>query len=195
MSLKYSNTTSDFLEWDTMLNLVRRLYDDKKYRISLLISIGSFLGLRISDILSLTWNQILNVERLELIEKKTRKRRIIRINPQLQKHIKACYSALNCPQLESKCFISQKGLVYSVQRINVIFKELRIQYSIRIENFSTHSLRKTFGRAVYNSSGTNAEFALTKLSELFNHADVKTTRKYLGLRSEELLEAYDLLKF
>jgi site-specific recombinase XerD len=43
--------------------------------------------------------------------------------------------------------------------------------------------------------GDNSEMALVKLSELFNHSDIKTTRKYLGLRQEELLETYDLLRF
>ncbi len=92
-------------------------------------------------------------------------------------------------------FTSQKGSVYSVQRINVVFKEIRVKYSLKIKNFSTHSCRKSFGRAVYNNAGSNAELALVKLSELFNHSDVRTTRKYLGLRNEELMEAYDLLSF
>ena len=90
MSLKFSNTTSDYIEWDTMLNLVRNLFNDGNYNMSLLISIGSFWGLRISDILNLTWNQILNTEQLEILEKKTGKRREIKINAQLQKHIAEC---------------------------------------------------------------------------------------------------------
>jgi len=53
--------------------------------------------------------------------------------------------------------------------------------------------RNTFGRAIINNSENNDEFTLVKLSEL--HSDVRTTRKYLGLRDEELMEAYDLLKF
>ena len=32
MSLKHSNTTADYIEWNTMLNLVRRLYKDGNYR-------------------------------------------------------------------------------------------------------------------------------------------------------------------
>lgn len=195
MSLKFSNTTSDFIEWDTMLNLVRNLFNDGNYQMSLLISLGSFWGLRISDILSLTWNQILNTEQLEIHERKTGKRREIKINMQLQKHIVECYNAIQPRNIESKCFLSQKGTVFSVQRINVILKELKTKYNIKIDHFSTHSLRKTFGRAVYNNSENNAEFALVKLSELFNHSDVRTTRKYLGLRNDELMETYELLKF
>jgi integrase len=195
MSLKFSNTTSDYIEWDTMLNLVRNLFNDGNYQMSLLISLGSFWGLRISDLLSLTWNQILNAEQLEIHEKKTGKRREIKINTQLQKHITECYNAIQPRRIESKCFLSQKGTVFSVQRINVILKELKAKYNIKIDHFSSHSLRKTFGRAVYNNSENNAEFALVKLSELFNHSNISTTRKYLGLRNDELMETYELLTF
>ena len=48
---------------------------------------------------------------------------------------------------------------------------------------------------VVETAGENSEFALIKLSELFNHADIQTTRRYLGLRTEELLETYDMLSF
>lgn len=77
MSLKYSITTADYMEWDEMTNLVRKLARDGEYKMSLLISIGSFWGLRISDILLLRWNQILNVEEFTIQEKKTGKSRVI----------------------------------------------------------------------------------------------------------------------
>ena len=85
--------------------------------------------------------------------------------------------------------------VYSTQRINVLFKSIKSKYNLKIEHFSTHSMRKTFGRRVVEAAGENSEFALIKLSELFNHADVMTTRRYLGLRTQELLETYDMLSF
>jgi integrase len=195
MSLKFSNTTSDFLEWDTMLNLVRKLYDDRDYRISLLIACGCFFGLRISDLLTLTWGQLLQSDTLELTEKKTGKKRTVKINAQLQKHIQACYGEIKPLTDSDKCFVSQKNCVYSIQRINVILKEVKAKYNLKINNISSHSFRKTFGRAVYNNAGQNSEMALVKLSELFNHSDIKTTRKYLGLRQEELLQTYDLLRF
>ena len=60
---------------------------------------------------------------------------------------------------------------------------------------SCHSLRKTFGRQVYNMNSENSELALVKLMELFNHSSVAITKRYLGLRQEEILETYDCLTF
>ena len=60
MSLKYSSTTADYIVWSEAMNLIRKLAKDENYKISLLISLGCFTGLRISDILALRWKQILN---------------------------------------------------------------------------------------------------------------------------------------
>ncbi|MBV4206201.1 MULTISPECIES: tyrosine-type recombinase/integrase [Bacteroides] len=195
MSLKNSYNVADYVEWDVMLNLVRRLYNDGNYRMSLLISCGSFFGLRISDLLSLTWKQLLDSNTFVLIEQKTKKRRVIKINPQLQRHIHDCYAALAIRDKNEKCFLSKKKMVYSTQRINIIFKEIKVKYKLKIQHFSTHSLRKTFGRQVVTMAGENAEFALIKLSELYNHSNTMITRRYLGLRNEELMETYDMLSF
>ena len=88
MSIKNSNTTSDYIEWDAAINLVHRLFRDCEYRMSLLIGCGIFFGLRISDTLRLTWSMLLDENSFEIIEKKTKKRREVRINSNFQKHIK-----------------------------------------------------------------------------------------------------------
>lgn len=195
MSIKHSNTTSDYLEWDTMLSLVHRLYRDENYRISLLIGCGCFFGLRISDLKTLRWEQLLEGTSFELLEKKTGKRRIVRINIGFQKHIRDCYKKLDSPEEDEPVFLSREHKVYSTQRINVIFKEIKKRYGIKINHFSTHSLRKTFGRKVVDSAGNESEMALIKLSEIFNHSSPSITRRYLGLRQEEIGEVYDGLDF
>ena len=195
MSLKYNNTTADFLQWNEAMNLIRKLFKDGNYNMSLLIALGCFFGLRISDILSLRWNQILNVNEFTIVERKTGKKRTIRINPQLQRHISDCYKSINPIGSNAPILVSQKGTVYSVQRINIILKELKKKYRLHIGNFSCHSLRKTFGRQVYNMNSENSELALVKLMELFNHSSVAITKRYLGLRQEELLNTYDCLNF
>ena len=195
MSQKYSTTTADYLVWSDAMNLIRKLVKDGNYKISLLIAIGCFTGLRISDILSLRWKQILNVSEFTITEKKTGKRRTIRLNPELQRHISDCYEHIQPIGVESPILVSQKGTTFSVQRINIILKELKQKYRLKINHFSCHSLRKTFGRQVYNMNSDNSELALVKLMELFNHSSVSITKRYLGLRQEEILETYDCLTF
>ena len=195
MSLKYSNTTADFLQWDEAMNLVRKLSRDGDYKMSLFIAIGCFTGFRISDILALRWKQILNVDEFTIIEHKTKKKRTIRVNPQLKAHIRECYEHIKPVGINAPILISQKGTVFSIQRINGVLKEIKRKYRIQIGNFSCHSLRKTFSRQVYNMNGNNSELALVKLMELFNHSSVSITKRYLGLRQEELLNTYDCLSF
>jgi len=195
MSAKFSKTTSDYLEWNQAMNLIRNLYNDGNHKMSLLVSMGAFWGLRISDILSLKWEQVLNRDEFSIIEKKTKKSRDIKINSQLKRHIMDCYDKIN-PHTDSEyIFISQKGSVYSIQRINVILKDLKFKYNLKIKNFSSHSLRKCFGREVFNRSGSNAELSLVRLSQLFNHSNTTVTRRYLGIAREELLQTYDVLSF
>ena len=195
MSLKYSTTTADYLVWSDAMNLIRKLAKDGNYKISLLIALGCFTGLRISDILALRWNQILYAEEFTIIEKKTGKQRTLRLNPQLQKHIQECYEQIKPIGIKAPILVSQKGTVFTVQAINRILKEIKKKYRLKIKNFSCHSLRKTFGRQVYNMNSENSELALVKLMELFNHSSLAITKRYLGLRQEEILQTYDCLSF
>jgi Site-specific recombinase XerD len=195
MSAKFSKSTSDYLEWNQAMNLIRNLYNEENYKMSLLISFGAFWGLRISDILRLKWEQVYNLDEFTLVERKTGKAREIKINSQLKRHIAECYQNLIPCTLDEFIFTSQKGTVFSIQRINVILKDMKIRYNLKIKNFSSHSLRKCFGREIFNRSGENAELAIVKLSQLFNHSSTSITRRYLGISQKELLETYDVLTF
>ena len=195
MSLKYSPTTADYLVWSDAMNLIRKLAKDGNYKMSLLIALGCFTGLRISDILALRWEQILSTEELTIIEKKTGKKRVLRLNSQLQQHIQECYEHIQPIGMKAPILVSQKGTVFTIQRINVILKEIKRKYRLKVKNFSCHSLRKTFGRQVYNMNSENSELALVKLMEIFNHSSLAITKRYLGLRQEEILQTYDCLSF
>lgn len=144
---------------------------------------------------TLRWEQILNIEEFTIIEKKTGKKRKITINPQLQKHILECFEKIKPLGVRGYIFLSQKGGVYSIQRINIMLKEIKKKYKLNIDNFSTHSFRKTFGRQVFNLSEDNSEMALILLMDIFNHNSLSTTKRYLGLKDEEIKEVYSLLRF
>lgn len=194
MSVKNTTTTADYLEWNSMLNLVHRLYRDKDYTMSLLIGCGAFFGLRISDLLGLKWEMIMS-DTFTLTERKTKKKRTIKVNENFQKHILDCYKAMAITDKTDYCFKSRKGTVFSVQRINVKLKYIKVKYGVKINNISTHTFRKTFGRKVFESAGEQSEMALVKLMELFNHSSVAITKRYLGIRQQELMETYSLLEF
>ena len=187
--------TSNAMEWDTAISLIRRLYRDGDYRMSLLIGCGCFFGLRISDLVTISWSMLLNGDKFIIYEKKTGKRRVVKINKGFQKHIAECYKALHIKNEDEKCFLSRKKMVYSTQRINILLKEIKTKYNLKIDHFSTHTLRKTFGRKVFESAGTDAPLALMRLQTLFNHASPNVTKRYLGITDRELESSYDLLDF
>ena len=195
MAQKHQYTTSDYLEWDAAMNLIRRLYKDGKIRLSLLVGCGCFFGLRFSDLSRLTWEQLLTGDSFAIYEQKTGKRREIRVNKGFQDFIRECYVALKVRDISQPCFLNRFGGIITNQMVNRHFKLIKVRYQIKTRNFSTHSLRKTFGRRVVDMAGPNAEMALIKLSEIFNHASPLVTRRYLGLRQEELGEVYDTLQF
>ena len=93
------------------------------------------------------------------------------------------------------CFLSQKKTVISIQWFNRLLKDVKKKYRLPCKNISCHALRKTMGRAIFEKSEENSEMALIKLSEVFGHSNTQITRRYLGLKTEEILSAYDLLSF
>ena len=197
MSKIHSFTTADYLPWDTAVNLIRKLYRDGHYRTSLLIGCSCFFGTRISDTLALKWETILNKSSFSLVEKKTDKHREIRINAGFAEHIKDCHRAMGITDDSCPCFLNRYGSPISIQSVNKELKEVRVRYHVRINNFSTHSFRKTWARKVYeneNAAG-RGELALVKLSEIMNHSSPAITRRYIGLRQQELGEVYDALQF
>lgn len=196
MSAKGSHTTADYIPWDSAINTVHRLFKDKDYRMSAYIACGIFMGLRVSDLRQLRWNQLMGDKTIEIKEKKTGKTRIIKLNADFQQHIKDCHTALNIQNDNEHIFLSQKKTVICTQWLNHKIKEINKKYRLGLKNASNHSLRKAFGRRIFDmAADTNKELCLIKLSEIFNHSDTSITKRYLGLKREEILEAYDFLSF
>lgn len=197
MSRKNTYTTSDYIPWDQATNLVKKLYADGDYRMSLMVGCGIFFGLRMGDLRMLRWEQILGKNEFVLYEQKTGKRRVVRINKTFQQHIKKCHKAMRVRDDSYPCFLNRYGSIITIQMINRILKSMKNRYDLHVGNFSSHSLRKTFARRVYeieNAQG-RGEMALLKLSELLNHSSPAITRRYIGLRQQELEAMYDTLRF
>jgi integrase len=184
MSLKNSSTTSDYLNFDSTLNKALKLIkSDKNYKLGFLVIFGINAGLRISDILKLKHEDMVN-DSISLVESKTNKKRVIRLND----NIRSAYTLLKHRNSETEgyVFISNQNTVYSSQFVNRKLKEI---FGSKNLSISTHSLRKTFGRQVWVNNG-ESDKALLYLSELFNHSSPAITKRYLGIRQEELDDIY-----
>jgi site-specific recombinase XerD len=184
MSLKNSVTTSDYMNFDSTLNKALKIMKtDKNYKIGFLVVFGINSGLRISDILKLKHEDLKN-DSISLMESKTNKKRIIKLNDNIQK----AYALLleRSFVTEGYVFISNQNTVVSSQYVNRKLKEMFGSKSLAI---SSHSLRKTFGRQVWNNNN-QSEKALLYLSELFNHSSPAITKRYLGIRQQELDDIY-----
>ena len=72
------------MDWDDFKSLISKLERDKNYKFCLLIAIGVFTGLRISDLLKLRFNQFVDTDILTIQEQKTKKTRRIKINSDLK---------------------------------------------------------------------------------------------------------------
>jgi integrase len=193
MALKGQKTTTSFIQWDVLMQLVLKLQRDKQYKFCLLISIGCFTGLRISDILSLRWEDILDKDVLSLTEKKTKKYRKIKINNDLKDIVAKCYALMKSPPMENFVLVNKYGTKpIRIQWVNEKLKRLFLEYNIKCAQASSHTLRKTFGRRVWEINN-HSDKSLVLLSEIFQHSSVQITKRYLGIREEELFDVYDQL--
>lgn len=194
-----SHPAADALDWDEAMRVITALANDGLYRESMLLSVGCYMGLRISDILRLKWQDILDNDILVIQEKKTKKKRKLKINPQLKKHAQYCYDETGQEDKDAYMFTSWQ--YYGTRpitrvRADQLLKGIKTRYHITSARvFSTHSLRKTFGRRVWlnECEKGRGEQALVLLCDVFGHSNVSITKRYLGIREEEILSVYDIL--
>jgi integrase len=183
------------MDWDNFKSLIAKLERDKEFKFCLLISIGVFTGLRISDILKLKFSNFPDDnEILTLIEQKTQKQRRIKINADLRDIVNRIRTKMGVEELDRFIFLNRYGnKPIDKSYVNVKLKELLKKYNIEVEgNVSSHLFRKTLGNRVLKLNNYSNE-AVILLMELFNHSSPAITKKYLGIREKEIHSVYDAL--
>lgn len=192
MSLKGQITTATFLQWDTMVLLLQRLERDHEYKFQLLIAVGCYTALRIGDILKLRWCDFLGQEFLVVSEGKTKKARRIDLNPALVDIIERLYHLMGIVDPNELLFINKsKTKAFNVQYINRRLKQIVKHYNIPIpvNSTSSHLFRKTMARHCWERNNYS-EKSLILVGEAFNHSSVRVTKRYLGIKSEEISDIY-----
>ena len=149
---------------------------DWDYRNYLIFLTGINTGLRISDILNL---KVSNVRGwyLLLIERKTKKRRKVKMNAflkrEMDKHIKG-------KRVGDYLFQSRKGKNKPLTR-QAAYSIIKIAAEdCGVENVGTHTMRKTFGYHYYQKYKD-----IAMLMELFNHASAAITKRYIGINQDQ----------
>ena len=121
-------TTTSFIDWNDFISLITRLEKDKEYKFCLLVSIGVFTGLRISDLLTLKYLDILGDNVFLITEKKTKNLIIEKI----KKGNASRYTAINLTNkntieirynkgtLRLETFIASAQLIYNIYQLAIV---------------------------------------------------------------------------
>jgi site-specific recombinase XerD len=149
----------------------------------LLFVLGINSGLRISDLLKLTVEDVQNQERITIREQKTNKHKDFPISENCKKAINEYLKSTGITT--GTLFMSRKGnkpitRVQAYRILNEGAKTVGIT-----EPIGTHTLRKTFGYHAY-INGTD----ITRIQKLLNHSAPNVTLSYIGITKEELDNVY-----
>lgn len=149
----------------------------------LLFDLGINSGLRISDILKLKVSDVKNKSHIEIVEKKTGKKKKFLLNDKLKCLIN---SYVNDKNGLEPLFLSQKGnynFLSRGQAYKIIHDACRLA-GLKC-NIGTHTLRKTFG---YHHYKQFKDIAI--LQTILNHSSPSITLKYIGINQDIIDESY-----
>ena len=188
-----------YINKSDLVNIRKYFKENKKIIMLALINIGVNVGLRISDLSRLRFENINGDYTIRLKEKKTKKMREIKLNTVCQRSIeelKNYYESLGYSRERGFLFKSLNrkyvkelfdkpiSTVSISKYLNQAKADLNIAYPI-----GTHSLRKTWGHTVYRGT---LDIAL--VMSIFNHSSAEQTLKYIGIEQEMINKVYDKFK-
>ena len=177
-----------------LLRMLKVLEDDNP-RNALLFRVGLNTILRIQDILDLKVKNIFHDDGrfrlyLSLFERKTRKnkgRRMknIKLNSLLRKAIKDYVEFFEL-SLEDYIFFSLLDPDKNLDRVQAWRILKKAAEKVGIDNFGTHSMRKTLAWTIYKQT---KDISLVMI--MLNHNSPKTTLRYLGITQESIDKTYE----
>lgn len=184
--------TTGYVSWEEFKRLQAKLLHDNDTDVLLLISVGVYTALRISDVLRLKWADF-GGDQIEIKEKKTGKTRLISINKDLKEIVEKIKSSQEIKD-ENELFINKStSRPYTRMGVNKMLKRIFKKYKVVCDgNVSSHLFRKTFGRRVMENNGYSGE-ALLLLMDTFQHSSPALTKRYLGIRQQEINTLYETL--
>jgi integrase len=165
------------------INAMKGYLKNQNLRDYLLFVLGINSGLRISDLLSLTIDDVKETDRVIIREKKTGKPKDFPLADRCKKVIQEYLADIQ--EGNGWLFKSQRGdyPISRIQAYRIINKAAR---AIGIkEAIGTHTLRKTFGYWAHKNGAD-----ITKIQKLLNHSTPEITLAYIGITRDELDNIY-----
>ena len=141
-------------------------------------------GLRISEALSLNYDDVQNEDHI-LIKGKGEKERIVPMMPYIKKGIENYLEA--CPKeiiSGEALFIGKRFSRLSPRIIQYALEKIRTALSLP-ETATPHALRHSFATHLLDSGGD-----LRTIQELLGHSSLSTTQKYTKVETSKLLDTY-----
>ena len=153
-----------------------------------LIVMGLYTALRISDLLRLRWDDVYDFAKgcvrasITISEKKTGKSKTIALNIDIIKAL----TILSSTAKPGAFIIENKNTHKAISRIQAyrLIRAAAEALSFR-DAVSCHSLRKTFGYHAWKNGVSPAV-----LMDIYNHSSMAITRRYLGVSQDDRDEVY-----
>jgi len=167
------------------IGAIKDYLKDRNVRNYLLFVAGCNLAIRISDLLSLTVDQVRdkqgNIRKfVKLKESKNQKQRELKVNKALTATLVTYFKRSPVLEKKSPLFPGVKSdKAMTRQNAHYIIKDACAAVGLE-GNYSTHSLRKSWGYAAY-SQGVRIEEIMKKLG----HASPGVTLRYIGIEQED----------
>lgn len=171
-------------------------------RNKMLFIIGVNVGLRASDLRTLTWDfffeQMPNGnlkfrDGYSIRPKKTSKRNKyvhLRFNDAVKRVIKWYIDMYPIENVKNYVFMSRQGDdAISVDTMWRVIKNTAKEAGIK-QNIGSHSLRKSFCRRLYDNAQDKSK-ALVVLQKILNHSSSLTTLSYIGITNDDMDDAFD----
>lgn len=195
MSVKGQLTTADYMTYEQFNYLCDCLRKDKQYMWELYCRVSFCTANRISDVLKLRRKDILGKNKVVRLEQKTQKGRQVKFNKTVQDKFIELYELLGKPDTEQYLIFNPKRKkAYHQNTVNLKQTEFKYKYKVKIENFTSHTFRKTFGRWVYESNNRSGE-ALILLNSIFRHSNLETTKIFIGLQQDDINKVFESIVF
>lgn len=149
----------------------------------LLFVLGINSGLRISDLLRLTVEDVYNQDRISIREQKTGKKKDFPLSDTCKKAIQEYVKETG--NKSGTLFASRKGgkPISRVQAYRIL-NEGASHVGIK-EAVGTHTLRKSFAFHAYESG-----VDITRIQKLLNHSAPSVTLAYIGITKQQLDDIY-----